>query len=394
LFSLTEEKLENKLNQNENVKKLTDKDRKHIKHSPFIRLLFKSKENLFSKLLTDLNYQNEEFTRKSCNEITKYIEDIGLYDESELLKMFNAIVPLLALNDNYQRLRFEYIIGFPQMIIEDPTPRYPFPLFGFHKMKDESSKVYDYTGLTSHRLFCCYLKKLFSIRGIEKLPCEIFLTILEASEEIPALLKYIRFMPGEAILDGDFIMWGVHNIKRVIKKYTTNFDERLEKVANSINQKLSEIYYNDSILYSFRGFIDINNKYLIMDIISENISLVAHKDNVYLFQIEYFTTVEKIDQNTVLDMTLSKSNDYEDEEEKEEKIKSEDYNNFIENESSVIIQQANKIPDEREFFRQILVHFTQGKKVIVQAKKKTESPSYATLIRFVVFNSKIKNYSR
>lgn len=387
LFCKTDEKPENKvLEENQAVIKLSEKDKKHIKHSHFMKFLFKNNENIFSKLLLDLSYQNEEFTKKSCNEITKYIEDIGLYDDTELLKLLHAIEPLLALQDNYQRIRFEYIIGFPQILIEEPTNKYVFPYFGFNKMRDEGSKVYEYTGLTNHRLTSCLLKKLFNIRGVEKSPCEIFLNILETADRNPPLLKYIRFMPAESILDGDFIMWGVHSIKRVIKKYSTNFDERLENVAQSINNKLSTIFYDNEILHSFRGFIDINQKYLIMDVISEEISLVGQKDNVYLLQIEYFTTVEKLDENTSLDYATSKSNDYA-EEEKEEKVKAEEYNKFTENETSVIIDQAYKISDEKEFFKHILVHFTQGKKVIVKAQKSTESPVYATMIRYVVLNS-------
>jgi hypothetical protein len=389
LFSKTDEKPENKsLEENQTIIKLSDKDKKHIKHSHFMKFLFKNNENIFSRLLLDLSYQNEEFTKKSCNEITKYIEDIGLYDDTELLKLLHAIEPLLALQDNYQKIRFEYIIGFPQIIIEEPTNKYVFPYFGFHKMRDESSKVYEYTGLTNHRLTSCLMKKLFNIRGVEKAPCEIFLNILEAADKNPYLLKYIRFMPAESIIDGDFIMWGVQSIKRVTKKYSTNFDERLENVAQSINNKLSSIFYDNEILHSFKGFIDINQKYLITDVVREEITLVSQKDNVYLLQIEYFTTVEKVDENLSLDYGLSKSNDY-GEEEKEEKIKAEDYNKFTENETSVMIDQVYKIPDEKEFFKHILVHFTQGKKVIVKAQKATEAPVYPTFIRYVVLNSKI-----
>ena len=391
LFSKSNEKLENKIHEKIDAIILSEKDQKHIKHSNFMKFLFKNREILFSKLLVDLSFQNEEFTKKSCNEITKYIEDIGLYDDTEIIKLFHAIQPLLNINDDYQRMRFEYIIGFPQLIIDEPTSRYVFPFFGFHKMRDIKSKIYEYTGLTNHRLTCCFLKKLFNIRGVEKAPCEIFLNILEAADLNPALLKYIRFMPAESQCDGDFIMWGVHSIKTVNKKYNTNFDERLEKLAQSINNKLTDIFYNNSILHSFKGFIDINQKYLIMDIYSEEITQVRHKDNVYLFQIEYYTTIDRLDENSNLEFNDSKSNYYS-EEEKEDKIKAEEFNKFSENENTVFIDQAYKINDEKEFFKNILVHFTQGKKVVVIAKNKSSNAQvYSTFIRFVVFNSKLIN---
>ena len=195
---------------------------------------------------------------------------------------------------------------------------------------------------------------------------------MEAADLNPALLKYIRFMPAESQCDGDFIMWGVHSIKTVNKKYNTNFDERLEKLAQSINNKLTDIFYNNSILHSFKGFIDINQKYLIMDIYSEEITQVRHKDNVYLFQIEYYTTIDRLDENSNLEFNDSKSNYYS-EEEKEDKIKAEEFNKFSENENTVFIDQAYKINDEKEFFKNILVHFTQGKKVVVIAKNKSSN---------------------
>ena len=185
-------------------------------------------------------------------------------------------------------------------------------------------------------------------------------------------------------------MWGVQNVKKVSKKYTTNFDERLEKIASSINTKLSQIFYDNLILHSFRGFIDINQKYMIMNVQSEEISIVANKDNVYLFQIEYYTTIEKLGQNTQIDFSLSKSNEYGDEDENKQKI-NPDYSKYTETENSVIIDQENKIYSEKDFFKSILVHFTKGKNVIVKSTNKVESEVYSILIRYVVFNSKKNN---
>jgi len=53
---------------------------------------------MFSSFLTQLNIEDQDFTAMSCKELIKYIEEIPVTEETELLKLFSAIEHLLNIN--------------------------------------------------------------------------------------------------------------------------------------------------------------------------------------------------------------------------------------------------------------------------------------------------------
>ena len=272
---------------------LSEKDFNCIKHPTFLKFVYKFFDNIFSDLLTNFSFNNKDYTIKVCSEITKYIDDINLYDDSELAKLFNSLVPLFNLNDKFQLLRFEYLIGFPTINIEEPSIKYPYPFFGYHKMSDEGSKIYQYRSLVSNRRSCCILRKLLSFKIREKTPCEFFISLLEACLENQSLLKFICSMQAEEPSYWRFIEWGNSIINKYQLKYETlsNFAEKMQKLTPLINDKFSTII-NDTksnILYDFTGFGKKN--YLHKDIQQEIVSLITTNDNLYLYKIEYITSI-------------------------------------------------------------------------------------------------------
>jgi hypothetical protein len=263
-----------------------------------------------------------EYSIRVCSEITKYVEDISIYDDSELSKLFNTLLPLLNLNDRFQLLRLEFLIGFPTISIEEPSNKYPFPFFGFHKMSDDSSKVYQYRSLINNRRSSCILRKLLSIKIRERTPCEFYISLLEASLNNPSLFKYVACLLSEEPFNYNLMNWGNNIIAKYQVKYEnlSNFSEKLSKLNQMINEKLESILSDNepSLIPNFSGFGKRN--YLHKDIQMEIVSLVTTNDNLYLYKFEYFTSI--IDFSKDLNYTTSKSfvpgmSLFEDEEKKE-----------------------------------------------------------------------------
>ena len=173
---------------------LSRKDSKCLKHPAFLKFVYKSYPKMFTNFLTGLSYEEEEFTFMSCKELIKIMDDIP-NDDVELLKLFEAIFILLQVNDGYQLMRFEILIGFPQLIVSEPiTPNYPFPSFSYHKIKDIDTKFIDYRGLFNNSNTSCLMKKIYS--GLNPtLFIELFLQLLNSCTNNQSLLKYIFNMP-------------------------------------------------------------------------------------------------------------------------------------------------------------------------------------------------------
>jgi len=152
---------------------------------------------MFSSFLTQLNIEDQDFTAMSCKELIKYIEEIPVTEETELLKLFSAIEHLLNIKDQCQIMRFEILIGYPQIIVDESTnPNVPFPKFGYHKITDLDSKYIEFRGLFNTYNTSCFMKKFYSLKK-SKLQVDMFLLIMNACSYNQSLLKYIFNMPSE-----------------------------------------------------------------------------------------------------------------------------------------------------------------------------------------------------
>lgn len=179
------------------ILELSEKDSKAIKSPSFLKYVYKNMDELFTEFLINLSKNNEDFTIQSCVEITRYIDDISYMDNTEFIKLTKSIMPILKIKDEYQILRLETILGYPQIIIDEPNMRHNFPVFGYNKIPDENTKWIDYKCTLNLNSCCPLLKKLLTFKANERLSCEIFLILLEAAEDNKELLKYLRFMSSE-----------------------------------------------------------------------------------------------------------------------------------------------------------------------------------------------------
>lgn len=270
-----------------------------------MKFVYKYFDNIFSNLLTILSYNNKEYTIKVCSEITKYIDDISPYDDTEITKLFNTLTPLFNLNDKFQLMRFEFLLGFPTINIEEGSIKYPYPFFGFHKIGEENGKIYQYRSLINNRRSSCLLRKLLSLKIRERTPCEFFISLIEASLDNSSLLKYISLLLAEEPLNFNFFNWGNNLIQKYHTKYENlpNFTEKMAKLNPIIDEKLNIVLKEPNVLPEFVGFGKRN--YLHGDIQQEIVSLIFTSENLYLYKIEYITSISEFSSH--MDFTKSKS---------------------------------------------------------------------------------------
>jgi len=177
---------------------LSKKDRKCLYDPRFLKFLFKYSKK-FPLFNTELSIDDETFSLNSCLEITKYVEDIAYSDETELIRLFKNIAPVLEINDHQQFQRIEIIIGMPQVIVSDSNnSKYNWPVFGYNKLTDPISNFVEYRSLYNYRNNCCFLKKIFS-KAKEKVQIELFLEMMIACFTNPLLYKYLKNVPAEDI---------------------------------------------------------------------------------------------------------------------------------------------------------------------------------------------------
>lgn len=151
-----------------------------------------------------LSTNDEDFTIQLCTEICKYADELNFMDTQDFTRLAKLLVPILDISDEFQRLRFEAILGFPQMIIEDVNDRYKFPLFGYNRLPNSSTKWMDIkTIFNKQQLVPSLINRLYYFQSNERTVCEVFLVILEACLTNLALMKYIRYMPKEEPLNGE-----------------------------------------------------------------------------------------------------------------------------------------------------------------------------------------------
>jgi hypothetical protein len=327
---------------------------------------------------------DEELTIQSCIEITKYIDDIAYYDDTEFLKIVNTIIPILNIKDQFAMIRFEIILGYPSILIEEPNLRSKWPLIGYNKLQDESSKWLEYKSVYNLKGSCSLLKKLSILRSKEKMAIEVFLNLLEACIDNPPLMKYFRSLPGEELQYDDLISWGVSLIHYYNNRYdNTSYLDKLKQIVEKINPKLTTVVNDKNILKGFRGF---PNKYLINEIKREEISLILQSDNLYIFKIEYFSNVIPFSKDLKFNKSASSYSGGFDVDDKT----IDETQNVSGEENTIYYDLSERITNEREFFKKILISLSNEKKIIVQNKYHVENlSSTPTLIRYVAFNSNL-----
>lgn len=119
-------------------------------------------------------------------------------DTQEFIKLARSLVTILGINDKYQRIRLEAILGFPQIIIEEVSQRHNFPVFGYNKLPNCNQKWLEIKNIFNYNNFnTSLISKLYYFSSNERTICEVFLIILEAAITNHALMKYIRYLPKE-----------------------------------------------------------------------------------------------------------------------------------------------------------------------------------------------------
>ena len=144
--------------------------------------------------------------------------------------------------------------------------------------------------------------------------------------------------------------------------------------------------YDQSILPNYNIYM---GSYYHHDIKREEIKLLANKDNLFLFQFEYFTST--VDNSDEVDFSKSKQNKSKTLELNEESIKNEeeaaDKQNIITSDNLLVDEMTNRPVHEKEILIKNMSNLVKGIKVVFQDSNFVDSHK-STLLRYVLFNSK------
>ena len=363
---------------------LSIKDLKCLKHTSFLRFVYKNCPKIFPEFAAYLSYGDPDYSIQCCIEITRYLEDMYCsYDLSDMLKLLNAIFLLLRIRDDKQITRMFILIGYPQIAIDEPNSRYNLPYFGFHNMSDFTSKAYEVKGLVNLNNTCTLIKKLYNLHDKDQ-QAEIFLNILNECKKNHVLLRYLRSFPGEEPFFEDFVKFGMHVVESSFRK--TDYGQVFKDIIDILNPVLKSGVLNNMIK-NFNGFF---GRYLHNDIKREEFTFIDKTESIFIIRCDYYTNMTTYSKT--LDFSKSKCyfgavHKFEEEKSVEKERDSEE-NNIKSNEKVIVYSTEEKIGNEREWIKSIMKNLTAGQKVVVQNESKVENFKH-NLIRFIAINSKI-----
>lgn len=171
---------------------ISEKDSSCIRNAAFIRNLYKAIDSShFTEFVVTLLYDNESLTYQICQEILTLLDQIRYHDFTDMSRFVTSIIPILGIEDAYQRVRFEIILGYPQLIFEDPNERHKFNVFGYRKVSDPSNRWLEIKcPISSSILVYTFVKRLYNSSN-DKSSFSVFEKILQATTKNAALLKYL-----------------------------------------------------------------------------------------------------------------------------------------------------------------------------------------------------------
>lgn len=131
-------------------------------------------------------------------EITKLIEELTYSNTEDFVKLTQISCKLMEIPDQYQRIRIEALLGFPQMILEETKFNSFFPVFGYNKLSNRNSKAVEFK-TSNYNIDSCssIINKMYYYGSNDKTVTEVFLALLASSVTNHSLLKYLRFIPKE-----------------------------------------------------------------------------------------------------------------------------------------------------------------------------------------------------
>ena len=121
----------------------------------------------------------------------------------------------------------------------------------------------------------------------------------------------------------------------------------------------------------------------------EEITLLNSKDNIFLFQFEYFTSTIRIEDN--VDFSKSKAqysnNDQQSTTQSSMNENETDNQNLKSDEYTIVESFMDRPNKEKELIIIYMSHFVKGIKLVYQNNVHVDNPK-SSFVRYVIFNSK------
>lgn len=177
---------------------ISDKDKEIIRNPSFLKYIYKYKAELFNELNMNFSINDYEFTLSICSNLIKILDNVSYHDNMEFIKVTKSIIPLLHIEDSFQHLRHEFLLGYPQIIIDDPSERHKYPIFGYNKIYDNTSRWVEIkSSINENNISTTLIKKIFNFSSNCKVIVEIVLLLLEECVSNSYLYVYLNKTPVE-----------------------------------------------------------------------------------------------------------------------------------------------------------------------------------------------------
>ena len=360
---------------------LSDDDRKCITSPNYLKFLFKRGDNFLSKFFVLLSKNNRDFTVLACKEIIDAVDEFNvLYQKSEFIQLLKSIIPLLAIKDDYQQLRFEYLFGIPTYL---SSLKYntTFPLMGYHLMKNELDKIVLPKSSLPSKGSTSILDKLYALSARDAI--EFLTVIFDACKTNDELYKYIYSLPFESPVYKNVFYYALDTM-------TEKSDEYVEQEIKELSELIAA---KEEIVKDIKTF---NGDFIMKDIKRIEFKMI-HSDEdsgVYVMQCEYFANSLPL-KGTIrkgIDISGSKNKEifsFNNVEEEGNVVEEENVHLTPEEEKTTVVLESNKIsaPIVAEYMKNIVNILLNKNNAILPADSAviTETPP---MIRKVIVENK------
>ena len=385
-----------------------------FKNSSLLNAIFKLNFDFFIDLMKILQTDDKTFVDNSMMELCNFFDKMDINNEEDTMKIFTAIIEMVNIKDQFQFRRYNSLLGYPTLIIDESGEKSNLPLFGKKIMKSKNDNYLKYITINHIKEGNCVLSKIVEFEkevdnNKATLFVKIMMLLLTKARTNYTLFKYLYLMPCRSLQYDNVYDEIIANIKFYIEKISaedvkkqysedivsivTASEAYATKVKEDLTKTPSTEEYEDELemendkkeieeMQWFKGF---KNNYLPDDIVREEVSFICEGEGLILLRIEYYTTVIPIDQAHPSQTEIAFEDNLTLPTDVNEKLIEDSLN-------EVVYDIKPRNPKEKTFMKEVGQKAKNaGKKIILLNTELKDKKCYNTLIRYVVTNGSSKN---
>lgn len=352
---------------------LSERDKACFSAKSFLKTVYFASKSVFSNLLCEINLSNEEFMNNSCEEITKYIDDIDTRDEFDE-KLFTACEELLKIEDEFQLHRFEKLLGLPLVNMNEPFYR-SLPVIGKANNTIKDEEIYKITTTYRSHETASFVQKLLDLRYKKSMRTKIVIAIMKACLTNPKLFQYVWLLPyknEEHANYFDFVFFDEILDVRGHRFTTAETIALLKDLYEQLSAKIANGFLLQQSIPNFQGFI---GNYKNGSIASETYSIVKEFPELIVYKIEFKCTVKPNVYENKIFVAPSECQEVEESGQNVVRIKVEERPNH-----------------DTEISEAIREHCKDGSKMEYFDPDYISTPTYTTFVKYMAMKKNYENY--